>query len=533
MKAAAALPVSGVNPANQSPAASTVRSLQDCISSDNHNERAPSAILRYTRSKNTISMEARKVTPEEVKTLMTAVKKGEWNGDIFLKPHAYSILLQAYLEHSIDPEQFINTQQLLEFYTQFGIRKDLPHIARLHGEVTRFDLNDPQRRFERDALIRSIQSKKTKNEMEQLFNQALDCLKESNTPAWVDAVVLTDQSEQRYLDHAPLRLERPTPRGVASQKQQILNWTRTLRRSATPAILSVEMRERKYNFFPTHSIHRCMQYLSNSIPVDLFPFYGTVTADQLREQREQNIHPRACFHPLAEDNLSSPHGTCFGTLEGTHDEYHGHLLSRIPENMRALLIDMDRKEQALQQMIAGISLKSGETVLDHLPKDFIAMEEITSCPLGAKGSQGYHAFHDVPKVLTIFSASRPFLDQECINFPISADEASDIHFANAIAAGMMDIHPPVTPQPETHIHNYVFRYRKILKWHWMLYQYRCHNPQKLVWIRDVFATTTHEIRKREGSLYNWNTFRKSGRINYQELMCLLGDLANAYARDIE
>ncbi len=507
--------------------------IPENISAVGHGERHPSKILHYTHSKNAILIEARRVTHLEIQTLLSAVEKKKWNDGIFLAPNAYSILLQAYLDEKIDPEQFMNIQQWLEVYSQFGVRQDLPPAARLSAEVMRIDINDPRYQCQRETLIATMHERELKKGLAELFCKTLDYMQNNGIPAWVDRVVLTDPTEQERLDKAHSHLEDPPLRRISPCKQQILNWIRGIKRSSTPVITQVDMQGKKYHFFPARSINHSMQQLSNSAPVDLYPFYGTEKADQLREQREQNIHPRASFHPLAEDNLSSPHGLYIGTLEGFHDEYHGHLLSRIPEDMRALMIDMDRKEQALQQLIDGITLKPCESVLDHLPPDFITMLRKRASPQGM-GSPGIdRLFNDVHTVLKIFKENRPFLDQECSNFPISADDANDIHLANYIIYCIMETPIASTPQPEKHIQDLEFRFINTLKWHWLLYQYRNNSPEKLLRLRDTFATATREIRKLPGNPYNPYTCRLSKKISYHGLVCLLGDIANRYTARVD
>ncbi len=530
----------GLTPAHQ------IAPIPGHISAAGHGERHPSAIIRYTCSAAAISIDMRKVAHHEVQTLMTAATAGDWNNPIFLAPHAYSILLQAYLNEMLDPEQFMNIQQCLEVYSQFGVRQDLPPAARLSAKVMRIDINAPENYLEREKLIEEMHTRKTPKGLAELFCKTLTGLQKSNTPAWVDLIAFANAEERRRFLGSNCFLRPPRAESREENLQgQVYNWMRALECSFTPVIRCLYINEMLYLFIPTHSINRRMQQTATSDPVDLYPFYGTETADQLWEQRAQGIHPRACFHPLAVDNLSSPHGLYFGSLEGIHDEYHCHQLNRIPGSMRALLLDIDRKEQDLRKRIEGMILKSGETILDHLPKDFVSATKQSLCPLSSKPPLSSKSplrtespdcdssLYYIPISLACFPANRPFLDQECCTFPTYAEDANDKGLACHIAAWTLKLNPVFMSAPSKYISKYLVIHTCLLKWHWLLYQYRCHSPEKLLRLRDIFVNANRAIKGPEGASYHWSTYSQSDSISYPGLMSLMGDLANEYARGIE
>ncbi len=517
----------------------SIKPAQGTTIVDAHDERHPSAILRYTQHAHDIRLETRHVEPCEVATLLSAVDRHDWGDAIFLAPNAYSVLLRAYLDQTIDSDQFLNTQHLLEVYSQFGVRKDdLPEDAQLPAKVTRIDLNNLRYKDKREELLTAILYRKTNNGIDELFCKALDSLKRSNTPAWVDFIALDQQLLSRFTC-SDYYLK--TPEDQHKERNlggQVCNWMRALERSSTLAITQVELEEQDYLMIPTRNINRCMQQLSNMEPVDLYPFYGTETADQLSLQRQQNIHPRACFHPSAKDSLLRPHNLYIGALEGIHDEHHGHLLSRIPMSTRALLLNMDQKEKALSQMIANITLQPGETILQYLPEEFITKVQSTSCPLNSdsplrKGQpDNDRSLDDIKESLECFADDRPFLDQECAGSPMYANQLRDETLAKYIVSWIMDVKFSHVTDQQYKIFKHHFKHCHFLRWHWILYQCRYNDPDQLARLRDIVGELTRMLQISEGSQSHWTAYRKSRYINASSIAGLMGDIANEYACDL-
>ena len=402
--------------------------------------------LVYTRSAKAIRAEVARIPDDTVRTMERCIHKGDWKHPVFFQKESYSTLLKAYHQDVIDEDTFLSVQSLLQLYSQFGERTDLPLSHRLQGVVKRIDLSHPADRREQKEqteLFASLSVYFGLHENGTVTQCALlDTLKEmqgKGAALWVDVIELSEEDTET-LKSLPERL---SPEWAPhTQQEQILGWLKALHASSAPANIHIRAHDRKVYIFPRPILNELKKSMSAS-DIKFDPVFGVQTPDQVLEKRLNNKHVGALFHPKVGDRFRAPHDQQVGCITSLHDEYHEVLLSRMPEWMRQVYCHCDMYEQQLKALLSSADYSQPD-VLAAFPSEF--MEWFADNPMIALRekvlkTEGWAKSGDLTReeLMEAFNETRPFLDQEFFTFPVDGANQDSQPFFGWLAATLFSL----------------------------------------------------------------------------------------------
>ncbi len=266
---------------------------------------------------------------QNIEICCRAISQQDYNSNIFKQENSGSLLIYLYVIGEISKSQYSDFAYLVNFYEQFSENVVKEDEVINCDTVEVIDFNSAEHENTKNELISHEVSTEEVTNVTGL-DYARYFKEHPNTPCFfMKAKLSKEQEEELYLH-----------RGIDKMPQKPLFWFKySCDVKIAPCYYDSKTRT---VYFPTL---RAQTEISEQEPykVQIEPFLGSTSADDLAEYRKEHCHPLAIYHQTIKNNFSFPHGSYASKFYAAmHDCGHIITLNKIPKEYKDFFLEFDQ-----------------------------------------------------------------------------------------------------------------------------------------------------------------------------------------------